>query len=495
MYNVSKKRFYSLLILCFVLLANPNISVIDIMPDFIAWFILARLFTPAADSSPYFEEARAGFSKLGWINLGKIFGFMLIIYVKGKDSSDNNIFPLVSFAFAALELIYLIPALRNMFNALFYLGERTEATALISPLPTKKQRGISRTDDPSYKSTGKAPVFITVESVRDFTYFFFIVKTVLYFLPDMFLLSKTTERGYYISISKEYPGVLLASLAFTILLAVLWFRRIKKYLDRVYEQDKFSSALKSMQSSGSEERYEVKIKHRSMLFSLTILSVATLFSIEVAMDNWSGINVLPSFIYGSLLLIAYHLISKHSNPKKAAYITGLSFIAISFTAYALTISFLSRYDYSDIAEYQGARGLYTAISILSVLELIVLIALLTFITLLLNRFVIANTGISVTSDRYSTLDKEFHKSLIRRNYIFLALGIISAAVKAAEVFINGTTQIIFTDPSDVEMPTIIASDAPWFGLIVAVAALIHIGYTFYLVSSLKDEIRSKISDI
>ena len=495
MNNVSKKRFYSLLILCFVLLSNPNVSVIDIMPDFIAWFILARLFTPAADSSPYFEEARAGFVKLGWINVGKILGFMLIIYVKGKDSSDNNIFPLVSFAFLALELIYLIPALRNVFNALFYLGERTEATALISPLPTKKQKAIDTSDDAAIKATGKAPVFITVESVRDFTYFFFIVKTVLYFLPDMFLLSKTTERGYYISISKEYPGVLLASLAFTTLLAVLWFRRIKKYVNRVYEQDKFLSALKSMQTAGSEERYETRLKQRSMLSALTLLAVSTILSIEVAMDNWSGINILPPFIYGSFLLIAYHLISKHSMPKKAAYIAGLSFIALSFTAYALTVSFLSRYDYSDITKYQSAKGLYTAVSVLAILELASLIAFLCFITLLLNRFAIMNTEISVTSDRYSTLDKEFHKSLVRRNYIFLALGTISAALKATEVFINGTTQIIFTDPSDVEMPTIIASDAPWFGLIVAVAALIHIGYTFYLVSSLKDEIRSKISDI
>ena len=36
--ETKRKRFYTLLTLSFVLLFNPNITVVDIMPDFIAWF-------------------------------------------------------------------------------------------------------------------------------------------------------------------------------------------------------------------------------------------------------------------------------------------------------------------------------------------------------------------------------------------------------------------------------------------------------------------------
>ena len=137
METINKKKFYSLLIFSLVFLLNPNINVIDVMPDFISWFILARLFERAADSAPYFEEARAGFIKLGYINLAKIIGLLIIFFVKSRDTSDNNIFALVSLSFAAVELLYLFPTVKNIFLALFHLGERTEASALISPINSK----------------------------------------------------------------------------------------------------------------------------------------------------------------------------------------------------------------------------------------------------------------------------------------------------------------------------------------------------------------------
>jgi len=134
------KIIYGLIVFCLILLFNPNINVIDPLPDFIAWFLLARIFESAADSAPHFEEARANFIRLGWINLLKIPAFLLIMFVKSKDTLDNNIYALVSLSFAVFELILTTQAVKYLFTALFYLGERTEASSLIKPFKSGRSR-------------------------------------------------------------------------------------------------------------------------------------------------------------------------------------------------------------------------------------------------------------------------------------------------------------------------------------------------------------------
>ena len=139
MKNTVKNINYKLLIFSLVLLFNPSLNVVDILPDFIAWFILAKIFERAADSAPYFEEARSNFIRLGWLNLLKIPAFFLILFVKSKDTLDNNIYALVSFSFAIFEIILVTQAIKNIFTAAFYLGERTDVPALIEPFAVSKK--------------------------------------------------------------------------------------------------------------------------------------------------------------------------------------------------------------------------------------------------------------------------------------------------------------------------------------------------------------------
>ena len=63
-----KSRVYTSVTVALVFLFNPNISVIDILPDFVAYFLLARAFLYASDCAPYFEEARIAFKSSGIIS-------------------------------------------------------------------------------------------------------------------------------------------------------------------------------------------------------------------------------------------------------------------------------------------------------------------------------------------------------------------------------------------------------------------------------------------
>ena len=114
-------RAYGLLIFSLVLLFNPTSNLVDILPDFVAWFILARLVERAADSAAYFEEARRSFVRLGWFNIAKIPAFLLAFVIKSQNAMDNDVMVLASFTFAVCELVLIIPAINNIFAALFHL--------------------------------------------------------------------------------------------------------------------------------------------------------------------------------------------------------------------------------------------------------------------------------------------------------------------------------------------------------------------------------------
>ena len=470
MKKTDSKRFYNLLILSAVFLTNPNINIIDIMPDFVAWFILAKLFERAADSAPYFEEARSSFLKLAWINLAKIPAFFLMITIRSKDTLDNNVFALFSLSFCAIELIFLLPAIKNLFTALFHLGERTDANSLITPIRSPFSKG--RTISP--------------DSLKECTYFFFICKGILNFIPDMFMLTSFNDRGTPIAISKNYPYVFAISIIFAIAIAVIWFNRIKKYATAIYEEDKFFEALDFMALEGSSFYAQRKTELRTTLFALTMLSATTLFTLELSFDNLSGINVLPHFIYGLLLIITVHIFNKNIKIGFSTYLCGVFYVAASIISYAFSVLFLSNYAYLDILDDKAAESSYLKVEISGVVEFVFLVIFLIAIYREIKKFIHTRTGILPTNENYGTIDADYHKSLNNQNKILCALGILAGAAKCVNLFFNSDVQILFTSGS-----AITTSSVPWFNLLVQATAIVYILFSFYFSSVLKDEVKEK----
>ena len=240
--KIKRKTFYGLIVFCLILLFNPNINIFDPLPDFIAWFILAKLFEKAADSAVYFEEARASFVKLGWLNIAKLPAFLFILMVRGQNVHDNDIYTLISFSFAIVEAILVVQAIKNIFAALTHLGERTSAESLIKPFPINKCG--SKT--------------MLVDTLKEYTYFFAICKSILYALPDIFLLTRVNDNGQILTASKYYPHALILAQILGLTVGIVWLRRIFKYAKSVYKEGLFSEALERMASEDTELKFETK---------------------------------------------------------------------------------------------------------------------------------------------------------------------------------------------------------------------------------------------
>ena len=128
------KRIYSLVILSLVLLFNPSINILDLLPDFIAYALLVFIIGDLAESIPYLAECKDALTKLAIITLIRIPAF-LIMYSNMRYGSD--IVPLFTLSFNVLEYVFIYGAVKNLFRAFSYLGERTDCVQKMRKLQTK----------------------------------------------------------------------------------------------------------------------------------------------------------------------------------------------------------------------------------------------------------------------------------------------------------------------------------------------------------------------
>lgn len=470
--KIKRKTFYGLIVFCLVLLFNPNINIFDLLPDFIAWFILAKLFEKAADSAAYFEEARASFVKLGWLNVAKLPAFLFILMVRGQNVHDNDIYTLISFSFAIVEAILVVQAIKNIFAALTHLGERTTASSLISPIPLSK--------------SGRR--MLTVDALKESSYFFAICKSILYFLPDLFLLTRVNDKGQILTASKYYPEALIFAQLLGLIVGIIWLMRILKYTKAIYKEGLFTESLERMAIEDAELKFETKTTIRKISFSLTLMAVASIFMLEISLDSFNSINILPCFMFGIMFVVAFYSMRHYSQKNIYLYVSGGVFTVISALEYAFSIIFHSSYEYLDLINNADARKSYLWVQIFGIAEFISLTVLLVILANTLKAFILNNTGVNPQSDRYLRMEKEYHKSLFTKTYILIALGILSALAKCVNIFLNGEVQFVFTTVNDV---MIAASPIPWFNLVVTATAIFFIAYSLYFTSYLKEEIKMK----
>ena len=472
--NKKQKSIYKTVIFSLIFLFNPNISVIDILPDFIAYFLLARAFLYAADRAPHFEEARIAFKRLGWLNFFKFFGLAVMVFVKSENSSENDIIPLVTLVFAVLEILLVIVAIKNTFDALFYLGNRADAVSTITPFSVGKMK--------------QRP-----EDLKTLTYFFATLKCFLYFIPTPFLLTGTSTVGKTTFV-KSFVIVLISSNIIGILIGIIWLILMRKYVLAIKKEGLFFPTLDKLLSANRELDLGKKIKLRSIISALSVLSVASLFTLELSLVENYDVNLIPHFIYALILLFAVYKLSPFARGAVPAYISGAVYSVISLVTYVIQTKFLTKYGYARLVTSKAARAAYTPITVMSIVEFISLLVFLLFIAIMLRRFILENTGINDGSANEKS-NESYYGSLLKKNYLFLGAGILAGLMKLISAILHGYVKVIYSGANEEISGTVVSPAVEWIGLVVAICAFLYIGITLYFVSTLKDEVKMKYENI
>ncbi len=468
--NATKKKktvraAYPLAILSLILLASPNIGIVDVLPDFIACFVLARLLSPGTERAPYFMEAKKALVRLGWLNVGKLFGLMLIGYSRMQNAFGNDTSVMVVTVFSVAELVLCVSATTAIFNALFGLGERTDMKATIT-------------------TRGR----ISADALPLITYAFFGAKTILGAIPSFFLLTRVSDDGIISTVAKGYAPALVITTFIVLACGIAWCVIMIKYLNSIHKEGQFYNSIFVLSGAENEERIVRHSKTARIKSALTLFFAASVLLIDVKFDNTGEINLLPDLIFGAVLIIAIcrlrPFVQKRVLPLLLA---GGAYLCATASTYVAESHFLYRYGYDDLLMEGAAQSQYNTVEILSVVETCALIVLAVLVGRMLICFAYENTAIPPSDERYSRADADFHKALKHRIVFFTALVIAVGVAKCINVFAHGyaTLQLNLAGTSTV------MNAIPWMSALTTAITVLLIGFSYYLFTLLKEEVDMK----
>ena len=200
------------------ILANPNVSMLDIVPDCIAFGLILYALRHISGFAPYMQEATDNFKKLFYITLLKIPALFIMLTM----ATQRITITLFSLSFAIVEVFFLLPAFNALFDGFFYLGSRFGCDAALRETPKKP------------------------DAIRFMTLLFLIVKHALSTLPDfLFLFEYDPLSGEgFTPTNTQYFFVLVIAFVITLIFGIIWLSYILPYLRGIAE-DKGTKDLQS----------------------------------------------------------------------------------------------------------------------------------------------------------------------------------------------------------------------------------------------------------
>ncbi len=457
------KGAFALTVVALVLLANPNFNMIDYFPDCIAYFILYKLIGRRDEIVPYLAETKSALLKLFVTTLVRI-PAMAVMYI--NMSSGRDIVPLFTLVFATVESIFLFSAISNGSRALYYIGERSESDALIAP----------------YKFMG---LTVRVENLTAFTYLFVFAKSILNFIPEICNLTFASDKLKLLA-KAAYLPLELGCLSAVLILGFIWLLLAAKYVRGIKRSVDIDEVIKSMAGEERLQAFAVEGNVRRILGSLTLVSVSTLFSFDLSFKSSNGMNVLPHFIFGILLLVAVLPLIEQKRYKTISCVGCALYSIFSATLYILSMNFSDKYALIDIAQDTLAAKEYEVITLIATLECLSFLIFIFGVMIGFRRFLLRNTGVKVGSESYSVSAKKHHSELIKKAFGLYSLMMLLTILKCIHINMLGEPEIIYTDSG-----MVVTTAIPWFGTVVFVASVILVFCSFLFMGELKNEVKLK----
>lgn len=303
-------------------LFNPNISIIDPLPDAVGFLLFALALRHVAAFVPYMQEAMDGFKKLFYVTLMKLPALFVMIML----FNDRVAITLFSLSFAIVELIFLLPAFSNLFEGFSYLGQRFGCPAAITPTETVK----------------------SPDSLRFFTYIFVSAKAVASTLPDfvfLFPYDPLTKEGNSVS-GASYLLIVSVLALLVLLVGIFWLSYLRAYF-RAIEED---TGLRTL---SAPEGIDLSAPKNDLLISLPYLlfGAGVFFSMDIVVDN---ILLLPDYLSAAFFLAAaIFLVTKHPIKGRASLIVSSGYFVSTILFSIFRSQFYGSFKESDIMSPDG----------------------------------------------------------------------------------------------------------------------------------------------
>lgn len=361
---------WGLMALASVFIFNPNVGVLDVLPDFFGYIILSVALLKVSMLCEGLSDARRALEKMIIIDGGKLLSVVWIFGVNSTNDRTSSVL-LWSFVFAVLEMIFALPAFMKMFDGLSELGNFHENTAIHS---SKQKGGASYTD-----------------RIKRFTAIFLILKAGMTVLPELTALGTSVySEGYALSNLYRYIGVIRGICMIpVILVGIVWLTKTVGYFLRI-------KADKALHNSLSKAYCE-RIAPRQGLFTIRNVRAATWFMIAASVltldIKLEGINIMPDVLVLVFLAISLVYFCKTTRLSvKLPVVMMALFGAAAIFAPLAEGYFLENYTYNAIEKSSQALAAYLVYVGAVALQGILLVCMLASVFKSVQKVISEHTG-------------------------------------------------------------------------------------------------------
>ena len=376
----------------FILLFNPVIMFPvfgDILPDAIGFFLIAAGLTRLSSFIGKLAEARDGFMKLAFVEMGKFVAMLALVLASGTAK------PLVALVSGIIEAMLFIPAVMNLFEGLSFAGLWYGGTAVYAKRTVvhgQKTREIE-----------------TASALKRYMIFFYLFRIAATLIPELSELQMydylgTVDRRAFDMVYFKPLFYILFSAAVTVF-GIVFIVRVVRFFRSLSEDRPFMTAL--------EDKYRRDILPKTTFFIakrmklvLALFAFAAATSLIFPLDN---INVLAGFISSGFLIASAVLLLTYERSALWALILGAVRCALSVLNLILQIRYFNDYSADAVLRVTEAYNRYYRLAMSEVVEnLVALASVLAFAVALMKavKHHLEIMGIQTDNAMYSKRNRD-----------------------------------------------------------------------------------------
>lgn len=475
--NTKKTRVFSagLLLAGLFFLINPTVQMLDILPDFIGYFLIMIAIRPLAAALPAFDEVKDKLWRLIFLSLSQLAAVFVIVAVRGANTGERSIATVFSLVYLVLELLLVIPVFHELLRAFLSLSERHGVTAA------------------GYVTLGSG--LMRAENLLTVSILFHAVNAFFSFLPDICFLTfgDDTEIGAGLVLYPYYSQFLVVSVLIALLVGIFWYTMLVPYFRRLARDGELVSLFSESDALTPTVLQLNKRIYNRMRGGFFFLAAAVFLAVDPVLD---GVNVFPDYLSaGAFLLGAFFLMPLFERkafvrlPVIAAFLYGLSSIA----DYVAGTAFLTQFTVEDLGRKRLADQLYRIYMVSSVAKAVSFVLLAALMSVMLYRVFRALLLRTKESDdgsltySHRSLLSEYRVRLFRLSFF----GVLVAILEAANVFLRRITEIVPVDDKVLGVDTIVISRFGTFWALPMFLTLLWTFLTYSIFSDFSEEIKKR----
>lgn len=460
--SVKKNLGIGKLIIAAFFLFNPNIVIIDLLPDFIGYIFLLLGISQLADLNYHFEESQNLFKRMFIVSLAQ-FAAVFIVFGFLPSREQSSALMLVSFAFGALELILLIPAFKAFYDGFIYLGSRHTATAVfyVKPKRQPSQKAIERKEKKetqklfkeaqakkklSAKSLAKREIKQKRKLAKEerrkqrgrinattkamlVTMAFIILKPVFTFVPEILaLFDSTVDPNLNVNFYRYVESFRILAWVFLLPLGIIWLVAFVRYIRSILKDTAFVGELTS--------KYTEEITPKTFLFiqryiklAFIVLAVALVFNVDFYIDN---VSILPDFISPLIVLIVLGIFRKIAKAPIASYIFAIGYALLSLASFILNIRFYDNYTLTLTMINPEAYNAFVTLAAFKIADSLCFAGMIISLLPLLSKIIMENTGFNpVGTANFDAEEKvRYIHSMLKKKLRIISIFTVVAAISS-----------------------------------------------------------------